>query len=144
MDLIRLQSNLSKLDVVDLAYTILDDMSDFIADLNRKRLAEEGKNSDGVDLFPYADLTIELKQKYGKGIGRITDHTTLFDTGALHKSIFASVISDELIVDATDPKTDELEDKYGEFLGLTAKEIELVHNEFIKRFIPALENAILR
>ena len=38
MDVEKLYKNVSTIDVVDMGYRILDDMSDFIADLNRKRL----------------------------------------------------------------------------------------------------------
>jgi hypothetical protein len=146
MDLITLQSNIAKLDVVEMGYNILDDMSDFIADLNRKRLAEKGEDSNSNNIGDYTETTVILKEAFGRGIGKITDHVTGYNTGESHKNIFASVISDELIVDTTTSQWEEFEDHYNnkEILGLTVKEMQLVSKEFDKRFFKELESAILR
>ena len=146
MDLVKLHTNLKSIDVVDIAYIILDDMSNFIADLNRKRLIDSGEDSNNSSIGEYSDTTIFLKNEFGQGFGQITDHVTWYSTGDLHKSIFSSVIGDELIVDATDPKLDELEDHYNnkEVLGLTDKELVLVKNEFLKRFWPKFNEQIYR
>jgi len=138
MDLIKTHNILSKLDVEQLAYSIIDDMSVFIADLNRKRLAETGKDSNDNDLQDYSEVTVFLKSKFGKGIGSIVDHTTLFNTGNYHKSIFSEVDGDKLVIDASDSKTGELENKYPDNLGLTDKEQTLVKEEFETRFTKAL------
>ena len=146
MDLIKLQSNLSKLDVVDLAYSILDDMSDFIADLNRKRLAEKGEDSNSNDIGDYSEFTVRMKDLFGKGVGAITDHVTGYNTVESHRKIFASVVGDQLIVDTPTSQWQDFEERFNndEILGLTKDEQKIVVDEFNKRFIPALENEILQ
>lgn len=144
MDLIKLQGNLAKLDVIDIAVQIFDDMDSYIADLNRVQLVA-GQNDEGEFLQPeYADITTWLKQMYGKGTGSIIDRVTLYDTGDLHKSIFSSMDGKVLTLDSKDGKVDELEAKYGNFLGLTKQSQELVKDEFLKRFEIKLSDAILQ
>lgn len=144
MELEKLYSNLSKLDVVDLAISILEnDLGEFIADLNRKQMADKGQRSDGSQLSPeYTDLT-EWFKRFKSGTAAITSHVTLFDTGELHKSIFTSIISDSLVLDSNDWKVSDLTDKYGEFLGLTDESISELNDKFYPIFIEKLENEIL-
>jgi len=143
MDLVKLHSNLKQLDVVDLAIEILDELEDFIADLNRSQMYDKGQRSDGSDISPdYTALTVELKERFGSGKGKRTDHVTLYDEGSFHKSIFSSVTIDKIVLDASDNKTDELLGKYGEVLGLTDESIEKLKAEFNKRFWPRFKNAI--
>jgi hypothetical protein len=142
MDLIALDSNLKKLDVVDLTVSIFDDMEEFIADLNREQLAKYGVNDDGDSLEPeYAEDTIWSKQRKS-GTASITGHVTLFNTGDLHESIFSMISGDELILGSHDEKVGQLTTKYGEFLGLTKENQEKVRVEFLKRFEPALIQGI--
>jgi len=144
MDLQRLQSNLSKLDIVDLTVEILDEMEVFIADLNRSQLADEGVNDEGANLGDYSGVTVWIKEMYGRGTGSITDHVTLYDTGALHKSIFSSTDGKVLTLDSKDSKVDELEIKYGNFLGLTKDSQSKVKEEFLKRFEIKFYGSILQ
>lgn len=146
MDLVKLQKNLSSLDVVDLAYTILDDMSDFITDLNKKRLSETGKDSNDSSIGDYTEYTTILKEQFGSGIGAITDHVTGFSTGESYKSMFASAVGNELIVDTTTSQWQDFEEHYNNdaILGLTPKEQVLVREEFLKRFYPLLYGKILQ
>lgn len=146
MELKSLHTNLKKLDVVDLAYKVLDDMSAFITDLNKKRLSETGKDSDGNSIGDYTEYTTILKDEYGSGIGAITDHVTGYNTGESYRSMFSSVISDELIVDTTTPQWSLFEEHFNNtaILGLTDSEIKIVQTEFNNRFIPLLYESILR
>jgi hypothetical protein len=139
MDLVEFNKSLKKVKVNQLAFRTLKGMTKFIADLNREQLAKEGVNDDGEKLEPeYSELTNILKTAYGRGTGSITSHVTLFDKGDLHKSIFATVDDEELILGSFDDKVPELTGKYGEFLGLTKESIEKVKVEFNKRFEAAL------
>ena len=144
MKLQRLANNLNKLDLVDLSVKVFESMEEFIADLNRKQMAKKGLRSDGTELEPdYSSFTVDYKLDEGQGTGKIVDHVTLFDTGTMHKSIFAEIFPDEIVLDSNDPKISDLEDKYGEFLGLTDESIEIVRKEFLKRFTPLFYEAIL-
>lgn len=145
MDLDKLYSNLSRLDVIELAIDILEnDLSKFIADLNGAQLAEKGQREDGSELSPDYSPVTELLKRPRSGIAGITSHVTLYDTGNLHKSIFASVISDSLVLDSNDWKVSELTEKYGEFLGLTPESIKLLVEKFNPIFVKRLEDAVLQ
>jgi hypothetical protein len=95
---------------------------DFISD-NKKHIAayvsemqlfvEGVRGEDGqfiADYWPYHPYTIAVKQSKGQP----TDRVTLRDTGAFHRSIKVDVDNEKFTVTATDPKTDELMEKYGE------------------------------
>lgn len=136
-------NGLKSLDVEAVAIDILLDMSEFIADLNRAQLSEKGVNDEGVRLSPeYADITKDLKSRK-TGIASIIEHVTLFDKGDLHESITADIYGQDLVLDATDWKLDDLESKYGNFLGLTNESIEKVKEEFQKRFSKELNRLLL-
>jgi len=133
MDLKQLHANVSSLDVIDLAIEIFEELNEFIADLNREQMAAKGQMNDGSQMQPeYSFLTEYLKQGKG-GTSGITTHVTLFDTGELHKSIFANV-SETIILDSNDSKVSELTDKYGEFLGLTPESIIKLREKFLPLF----------
>lgn len=134
MDLVRLQKNIAALDVVDLAVEILDEMSVFIADLNREQMAS-GIRGDGSDITPeYTFVTKDIKDRKS-GLASVIDHVTLYDTGAFHKSVVAQIFPDEVILDATDPKLSDLEEKYGkEILGLTEENQKKVRYKFLPMF----------
>ena len=143
MDLISLRNNLKSYTVVDAMVDTLDELEDFIADLNRNQLAE-GKRDDGSDLSPeYKDITKDIKSRKSGLAGEI-DHVTLFDTGALHKSIFSSVSYPEIILDSKDPKLGELEGKYQNFLGLTKESIKKLREKALPLFWEKYYGEILK
>ncbi|MHA2364719.1 MAG: hypothetical protein ACXAC7_12255 [Candidatus Hodarchaeales archaeon] len=103
-------------------------------------MALRGENDDGEKLEPpYTEVTNMIKTAYGRGTGAITSHVTLFNKGNLHKSIFAKVDNEEVILGSFDDKVSELTQKYGEFLGLTPDSIKKVQAEFNKRYSEILE-----
>lgn len=143
MGLLELSDKWNKINFIDLAGDVLATMDKFIADLNRDQLIDKGIRPDGSDITPeYTSYTKFLKKTYGNGIGGITDHVTLFGEGNLHKSIFSSVIGDEVILDATDSKTSDLLGKYGDWLGLTDDSINKLRVEFYPKYIAAIEKAL--
>ena len=145
MELERLYNNINSLDVVKLAIEIFEnDLAEFIADLNRKQMADKGQRSDGSKLTPdYSGFT-ELMKRPKSGTAGITSHVTLYDTGELHKSIFAQVVGNEIVLDSKDWKVFDLTDKYGDFLGLTPESITELQNKFMPIFIQKLNNVILQ
>ena len=145
MNLNQLYSNLKGLDIWQIVTDIMEnDLDDFIADLNRKQMAEKGQRADGSKLTPdYANVTKSIKSDKS-GIGGIYEHVTLFDTGELHKSIFTSVIGKSIIMDSEDWKVSDLTDKYGEFLGLTPESIDKLKEKFLPLFYDKLNAEILR
>ena len=142
MGLLELSEKWLKLDFLDIAEQTLSGMEKFIADLNRTQLAE-GKRSDGSNIEPeYTPFTTFMKKNYGVGLGKETGHVTLFQTGDIHKSIFADIGSGKVTLDATDPKTNELLSKYGERRGLTDESIVLLRIEFWPKYIANIEKAL--
>jgi len=133
MELQRLHANVSGLDVIELAIEVFESLNEFIADLNREQMSVKGQRADGSLLEPEYSFLTEFLKKDKSGTSGITTHVTLFDTGELHKSIFAN-ISDTIILDSNDSKVSELTDKYGEFLGLTPESIIKLREKFLPIF----------
>jgi hypothetical protein len=140
MGLLQLSENWAKIDFIDLAGEVLLDMSDFIAELNRNQMQKKGIRGDGTEITPlYTELTDFLKTRKGQR----TDHVTLKDTGSFHNSITADIYGNDLILDATDSKTSDLLDKYGdEVLGLTNESIKLLRAKFMPLYIQAIKNKL--
>jgi hypothetical protein len=105
------------------------DNTAFLEDANTDQLAQ-GKDSTGADITPeYADLTIALKQIKGQP----TDRVTLKDSGDYYTSIIAQLSGKKVELVATDPKADELEQKYGsDILGLPEEKLDEFRQDYIK------------
>jgi hypothetical protein len=145
MSLLSIHNNLKKLDAFDIAVEVLEELEDYIADLNRSQLATKGINSDGSDIAPEYSPVTEILKRSKSGTAGITGHVTLFDSGNLHKSIFAEIFPDEVVMDATDEKLSDLEDKYGDkFLGLTDDSIKKLRGKFNPLFIKKFNDAIYK
>ena len=134
MDLERIYNNVKTLDVVDLAVDIFESLDEFIADLNRSQLADKGIRPDGSNITPEYSTVTELLKRPKSGTAGITSHVTLYDSGSFHKSIVASIYPDEIVMDATDSKTNDLLDKYGEVLGLTEENKQKLKDKFLPIF----------
>lgn len=99
-----------------------------IVEMNVGQLYNQGVNSLGIDIStyaPYAPLTIKLKQEKGQPYDRVT----LRDTGDFHRSFEVVFNPTSFYITATDWKTQDLVDKYGDkIFGLTPENIsELGH-----------------
>lgn len=68
--------------------------------------------------FGYSPVTIRLKKKYGVGLGRVTDHVTLFQTGALYREIFATITRVEFKLSSRVPYFTGLMLRTGDVTGL--------------------------
>lgn len=90
----------------------------FIENLNRAQLFA-GQRADSTDITPdYTPLTVVIKQEKGQR----SDRVTLRDTGAFYESIFTEVFDTAFELKADDPKTADLQAKYGKgIFGLTAE-----------------------
>lgn len=94
-----------------------------IIDLNiEEQLFQKGIDSEGQAITPgYSPLTISIKTAKGQP----TDRVTLRDTGDFHRSFQISYGNDAFAFFATDPKSQDLEKKYGgEIFGLTDDSLE--------------------
>lgn len=94
MALDQFESFIGKLQAFDFAKEMDDAITaneDVIPDLVAQQLAigKDGKNED-VTLFgkdEYAPFTIELKEKYGIGLGAVTNRITNYMTGAFYRGL---------------------------------------------------------
>lgn len=103
--------------------------------LNRDdQLFGSGSDSLGDALTPdYASFTIDQK----RFLGQPTDRVTLRDTEAFHNSFFMDASSFPVRIDATDSKTSELKQKYGEdIFGLDQDS----QSEFNAQILPDLQD----
>ena len=106
----------------------LEDHKAQVIKANVDQLYEYGVNRLGVRIdsyAPYAPYTVFLKKQRGQPYDRVT----LRDTGAFHKSFEIVFEPAEFYITASDPKTQELVDKYGaNIFGLTRENInEIAH-----------------
>jgi hypothetical protein len=117
-DVLDLLDNLESLNIKQVAIEALRDNEEIMADLNAGQMAK-GKRATGTDIKPaYAPLTIELK-KEKSGLASVTDRVTLYDTGSHYRNLYADVKGDEIEYGSKDPKSEDLQKKYGAIYGLT-------------------------
>jgi hypothetical protein len=102
------------------AESIIRAHSDDLADLQAAQLAK-GIKSTGEEITPaYAPFTIQQKEKYGVGLGRVTSHVTAFSSGETYKLLQAKVNAGKYSIVADTYKYDLLEKRYGfKLFGLT-------------------------
>lgn len=95
-----------------------------ISELNREQL-DSGIKADGSFLPDYSNRSVA---EFGKRPGRMT----LRDTGDFQDSIKPDFLQAEFVLDASDSKTDMLQDAYGdEIIGLTDKSVFEIGTEAI-------------
>ena len=103
-----------------------------IVDMNAQiQLYEQGVNRLGekIDSYaPYKPITIKIKRLKNQPTNRVT----LRDEGDFEASFKVIANNISFMIDATDPKTNELIHKYGEqILGLTDENAEELAREYI-------------
>lgn len=137
-----LQSFVSKwknIDFIDLAIDVLLELEDDIVQLNQEQIYI-GQRSDGERITPeYTEYTKFLKFKKGQP----NDRVTLLDTGDFYDSILINIVGESLIFDATDPKTPDLLEKYGEnIFGLNVDRINDLRAIFYPIYIERIKQAL--
>ena len=104
----QLSNNISGFDLDHYLELWFDDNTEFIADLNRQRLLEEGTDVEGKEIRTfkaeqgevYSAFTIGMKNQSGQP----TDKVTLFDTGEFHKSFKVDSNKKGFIIEGEDEK----------------------------------------
>lgn len=127
-ELANLIGKFKALDIEALARQVIEENRPLLEDFNAEQL-QEGLMASGRDIVPeYSPFTIEEK----KAKGQPYDRVTLKDTGDFWESIKIKTTRNELAFEATDPKADQLQEKYGEgILGLS----EVNKTEFIEAYL---------
>ena len=119
---------------------IAENSQDVAAYVSDMQLFVEGiRGEDGAfiaDYWPYHPFTVDVKQSKGQP----TDRVTLRDTGAFHASIKVITDNEKFTVTATDPKTDDLLDKYGE--GILHLSDENLHSLKVALLLPELRKKL--
>lgn len=108
---------------------VIEENRPLLEDMNTFQL-RRGIRADGSDITPfYTPFTVQIKQEKGQQ----SDRVTLRDTGDFWESITAKAFGNTLEFTATDPKTEELQEKYGEnIIGLTAENKSYFVQEYLK------------
>jgi hypothetical protein len=110
------------------ARQIVKDSPEQVEDYNLDQL-QKGVDAEGEKITPpYTPYTKAAKRAKGQP----TDRVTLFDEGDFYRSIQARIDNAGFTLDATDIKTPELIDKYGDMiLGLNQNSVDLLIDELI-------------
>ena len=114
---------------------VIEANSLFVEDLNRKQLGQ-GIRADGTPIGPYyTKNTVNIKKEKGQPFDRVR----LKDTGSFYEKIFVEVFAQSFMTESADPKSEELQQKYGNIFGLTP-ENKLILAEHIKpQFVDILK-----
>lgn len=134
-------SNLKRIDLYAICqeWFDLNTTNDLVVKLQQEQLYS-GVRSDNSEITPpYTSFTEQTKIRKGQPFDRVT----LKDTGAFYESINLSITKQFAEIFATDPKTNDLQEKYGEnILGLTPENIEILRKEFYEYLMTKLRQTL--
>lgn len=99
-----------------------------------------GRGEKIMDYKPYTATTIKIKKQKGQPTTRVT----LRDTGAFHESMYVVFDSEGFYITASDEKTQDLVEKYGEeIFRLTDKNFtRIIRSHVRKELVKRLKQAI--
>ena len=111
-----------------------------IADDQLYRRGINGKGKKIMGYMPYTATTVRIKKKKGQPTTRVT----LRDTGDFHNSMFVVFDAEGFYVTASDDKTSELIEKYGdEIFRLTDKNLtRIIRSHIRKELVKRLKKAV--
>lgn len=111
-----------------------------IADDQLYRRGINGKGEKIMDYMPYTARTIKNKKRKEQPTTRVT----LRDTGAFHESMYVVFDSEGFYITASDEKTQDLVEKYGEeIFRLTDKNFtRIIRSHIRKELVKRLKQAI--
>lgn len=111
-----------------------------IADDQLYRRGINGRGEKIMDYMPYTPRTIQNKKRKSQPTTRVT----LRDTGAFHESMYVVFDSEGFYITASDEKTQDLVEKYGEeIFRLTDKNFtRIIHSHVRKELVKRLKKAI--
>jgi hypothetical protein len=103
------------------------------------QLFNDGINRLSHKLKEYTEFTKKIKRSKGQPV----DRTTLRDTGSFHKRFFLSVDNQGFEIDSTDPKRDELVEKYqDDIFGLTDENMRILQNVLKQQLLTEIRKRI--
>lgn len=116
-----LRKKLRNIPLEEFIRDILANRTEELEDFNTEQL-QRGKRIDGSTLPDYSPVSVAA----GKPAGPIR----LFDTGDFYEGITA-IVSNALEMEGRDVKTDAIEEKYGEVVGLAQESLDKIPAEFL-------------
>lgn len=132
-------NRLQSLDLHRIVKPLIGKNKDLMLDLNRDQMVH-GRRSDGSAIQPEYTYFTRLS-KLRKGMN--PDVVTLYDTGGFYRKMFLDVGADEIEIDSTDPKSEDLKDKYGEHIfGLTPGSREQYIEDVFPEFKEQIEQSL--
>lgn len=101
--------------------------------LAQAEVLEEGKDKTGlVRRDKYHPFTISEKERYGKGLGRVTDRVTFYMTGNLYASLRAKITSKTFIVESKEFTFEKMIKRIGkENYGIDQQRIDMFRNAYV-------------
>lgn len=123
----------AKIDFKDIIQQTVKQFKSEIIKLNQDQLEQEGVDSKGKKLPPYAASTVRIKKRKGQR----TDHMTLKDTGAFYEGFYLLAFHEFWEQGSRDSKAGKLEGKwshtydegtvvsggYGDIFGITEENL---------------------
>lgn len=109
-----LYSGLSELDLEQEQFQVIYENKDDLV-LAQAEVLSEGKDKTGQKRNDeYRPFTIQYKQQFGQGLGRVVDRVTFFMTGNLYYSLFARVTAKTFVVTSPLATYDKMINRIGE------------------------------
>ena len=141
--LTKMQSYFQKMDFEDMIDLELEKLEKKIVQLNQSQI-RRGERSDGSDIKPdYEDITVVLKEKAGTQTPGEPFAVNLYDTGAFYAGFQVLITNNQVIIDSSDSKSDDLQDKYGEkIFGLQKENLNKVLREVRTSVVTKIKNEI--
>lgn len=117
---------------------------EFIEELNREQL-QNSQNIKGDSLGEYHSSTVNVYNNQRSTKVSLGEDVKLYDTGQLYKSIKAEQEKDSIKVSAeyNESILGYLEEKYGEFIGLTKENKEYVSTKLLPKVAIQLKKKLL-
>lgn len=139
--LLNLINGLKSLDTKAEVEKIVADNGERLTELMQEQLSAGKDITGGKRIDSYAPLTKFLKNKYGVGLGAVTDRVTFFMTGELYGSLHAQVENNTYKIDSPLPTFDKMIERVGdENYGLDpAERLEFATTVTLPEFSKVLE-----
>lgn len=120
------------------------ELLEFVQELNKEQL-ENSTNVKGESLGEYHQNTVNIYNQFRQTQVSIGEDVKLYDTGALYDSITAELEQGEIRIRAEydDMILAELEQTYGEFIGLNKDNVEYVSKKLRPKVVTQLKNKLI-
>lgn len=126
-----------------IAQQVVEETKETYLELNQQQLARGiDKNGEPITLsgHGYTPFTKDFKERYGSGIGAITDHVTLYMTGVMYESESLGVSGRDINLGFNTDYSDEVLSRTGDqVLGLSPdSRDEYIRGPFIEALRPKI------